>query len=98
MSDGAGSVGICGVFRPIIALTDLSDLDGDALVGDDWLPCPGFEMAEDATAFLRTGFRLSFVLATDTGVGIRLLSSTFEALGVDIGGEGAALKGPVCPR
>jgi len=77
MSDGAYSEGICGVFRPRIPLTDLSDLEGDALVGDDWLPCPEVEAFVDALTFLRAGFKFDLVLVVATGVGIRLLSSTF---------------------
>ena len=74
VSDGVGSAGICGIFRPMIPLTDLSDLDGDALVGD---PCPAeYHEEVDTTVFLRAGFRLGLALAIATGVGIRLLSST----------------------
>jgi len=57
-----------------MALTDLSDLAGDDLVGDDWFPCPELDTDEGATAFLRAGFKPGFVLAAPTGVGIRLLS------------------------
>lgn len=91
MSDGAYSEGICGVFRPRIPLTDLSDLDGDALVGDDWLP--EVEAFVDVLTFLRAGFKFSLVLAIATGVGIRLLSSTFRSLGIDVGVVGAVLIG-----
>jgi hypothetical protein len=97
MSDGAGSAGICGIFRPMIPLTDLSDLDGDALVGD---PCPAEHHEEvDATAFLRAGFRLGFALAIATGVGIRLLSSTLGNLWTDaVGGVEVVLMGAICGR
>ena len=92
MSDGTGSAGICGVFRPMIPLTDLSDLDGDALVGD---PCPAEHHEEvDATAFLRAGFRLGLVLAIATGVGMRLLSSTLGNLWTDaVGGVECRFNG-----
>ena len=77
-SDGAGSAGICGIFLPMMPLTDLSDLDGDALVGD---PCAAEHHEEvDPTVFLRAGFRLGFALAVATGVGMRLLSSTLGNL------------------
>jgi hypothetical protein len=98
MSDGACSVGICGVFRPRIFLTELNDLEGDALVGDDWLPCPELVNDVDAMAFLRAGFRFGLVLATATGVGIRLLSKTFVNFGIDVGVVGAVLIGPACAR
>jgi hypothetical protein len=84
MSDGAGSAGICGIFRPMIPFTDLSDLDGDALVGD---PCPAEHHEEvAATVFLRAGFRLGLTLVVATGVGIRLLSSTLGNLWADAAG------------
>ena len=97
MSDGVGSVGICGIFRPMIPLTDLSDLDGDALVGD---PCPAEHHAVlDATVFLRAGFRLGLVLAVATGVGIRLPSSTLGNLWTDVvGGVEVVLMGANCGR
>jgi hypothetical protein len=95
MSDGTGSAGICGIFRPMIPLTDLSDLDGDALVGD---PCPEHHKDVDATLFLRAGFKFGFALATATGVGIRLLSRTFGNLGRDVGGVEAVVAGPICGR
>ena len=94
MSDSACSEEICGVFLPRIPLTDLSDLEGDALVGDDWLPCPEVEAYVDALAFLRAGFKFDLVLFTATGVGIRLLSSTFGNLGTDAGVVGAVLIWP----
>jgi hypothetical protein len=93
VSDGAYSEGICGVFRPRIPLTDLSDLEGDALVGDDWPPCPELEEFVDAVTFLRAGFKFDLVLVIATGVGIRLLSSTFWNLGIDVGVVGAVLMG-----
>lgn len=92
ISNGAVSAGNCGAFRPIIPLTDLIDLAGDALVGDDWFPCPEIDTDEDATAFLRAGFKPGFVFTTDTGVGIRLLSCTLENFGVDGGGVGTGLR------
>lgn len=94
---GACSEGICGAFRPRIPLTDLSDLEGDALVGEDWFPCPAFEEV-DAMEFLSAGFRFGFVLAAATGVGIRLPSSTFAFvnLGIDVGVVGTVLTGPAC--
>lgn len=95
ISGGAGSEGICGVFRPRIPLTDLSDLEGDALVGDNWYPCPVLEEV-DAMAFLSAGFRFGFALAAATGVGIRLLSNTFVDFGIDVGVVGAVLTGPPC--
>jgi len=95
MSDGTGSVGICGIFRPMIPLTDLSDLDGDALVGD---PCPEHHKEVDATGFLRAGFKFGFALATATGVGIRLLSRTFGNLWRDVGGVEGVLVGTICGR
>jgi hypothetical protein len=91
MSGGACSKGICGVFRPRIPLTDLSDLEGDALVGDDWPPCPEVGAFVDALTFLRAGFKFDLVLVI--GVGIRLLSSTFGNLGIDVGVVGAVLMG-----
>ena len=96
ISDGTCSEGICGVFRPRIPLTDLSDLEGDALVGDDWLPCTEVEPDMDALAFLRAGFKLGLALVPATGVGIRLLSSEFGNLGIDVGVVGAVLMGPAC--
>ena len=84
-----------GVFRPRIPLTDLSDLDGDALVGDNWFPCPALEEV-DIMAFLSAGFRFGFILAAATGVGIRLPSSAFVNLGIDVGVVGAVLTGPAC--
>lgn len=95
ISGGACSEGICGAFRPRIPLTDLSDLEGDALVGDNWFPCIAFEEV-DAITFLSAGFRFGFVLTAATGVGIRLLSSTFVNLGIDVGVGGTVLTGPVC--
>jgi hypothetical protein len=97
MSDGVGSAGICGIFRPMIPLTDLSDLDGDALVGD---PCPAeHHEVLDATAFLRAGLRLGLALAVATGVGIRLLSSTLGNLWTDVvGGVEVVLMGAICGR
>jgi hypothetical protein len=97
MSDGVGSAGICGIFRPMIALTDLSDLDGDALVGD---PCPAEHHEEVVIAvFLRAGFRLGLALAVATGVGIRLLSSTLGNLWTDaVGGVEVVLMGANCGR
>jgi hypothetical protein len=70
----------------MIPLTDLSDLDGDALVGD---PCPEHHKDVDVAVLLRAGFKFGFALATATGVGIRLLSRTFgyrerEAGGVEV--------------
>lgn len=84
MSGGIGSAGICGIFRPMIPLTDLSDLDGDDLVGD---PCPEHHMDVELTVFFRAGFKFGFALAAATGVGIRLPSTAFENLGRDVGGE-----------
>ena len=95
ISGGARSEGICGVFRPRIPLTDLSDLEGDAFVGDNWFPCPALEEV-GAMAFLSAGFRFGFVLAAATGVGIRLPSSAFVNLGIDVGVVGAVLAGPAC--
>jgi len=96
MSDGVGSAGICGIFRPIIPLTDLSDLDGDALVGD---PCPPEHHDVDVTVFLRAGFKFGLALAIPTGVGIRLLSSTFGNLWTDpVGGVKLVLMGTICGR
>jgi hypothetical protein len=97
ISDGAGSTGIGGTFRPMILLTDLSDLDGDALVGD---PCPAERHVDaDATAFLRAGFRLGLGLAIATGVGIRLLSNTLGNLWADTaGGVEVVLMGAICGR
>ena len=74
MSDGIGSAGVCGIFRPMIPLTDLSDLDGDALVGD---PCPEHHMEVEATVLFKAGFKFGFALAAATGVGIRLPSTAF---------------------
>ncbi len=95
ISGGACLEGICGAFRPRIPLTDLSDLEGDALVGDNWFPCPAFEEV-DAMAFLSAGFRFGFVLVPATCVGIRLPSSTFVNLGIDVGVVGTVLAGPAC--
>ena|SRR5580698_6320002 len=96
MSDGVGSAGICGIFRPIIPLTDLRDLDGDALVGD---PCPAEHHEEVGTVFLRAGFRLGLALDVATGVGIRLLSSTLGNLCTDAaGGVEVVLMGAICGR
>jgi hypothetical protein len=95
MSDGAGSGGIGGIFRPMIPLTDLSDLEGDALVGDS---CPA-EHHDDAgaTVFLRAGFRLGLALAV--GVGIRLLSNALGNLWTDpVGGVEVVLMGAICGR
>jgi len=93
MSDGTGSAGICGIFRPMIPLTDLSDLDGDAFVGD---PCPEHHMDVDVAVVLRAGFKFGFALATATGVGIRLLSRTFGNRERDVGGVEAVLVGLIC--
>lgn len=94
MFDGAGSAGVCGIFRPMIPLTDLRDLDGDALVGD---PCPGGHHEE--VVFLRAGFRLDLPLVVATGVGIRLLSSALGNLWTDaVGGVEVVLIGDNCGR
>ena len=81
----------------MIPLTDLRDLDGDALVGD---PCPAGSHEEvDPTVFLRAGFRLGLALAVITGVGIRLLSSTLGNLWTDAaGGVEVVLMGAICGR
>jgi hypothetical protein len=67
----------------MIPLTDLSDLDGDALVGE---PCPGHHMDVDTTGFFRAGFKFGFALTAATGVGMRLPSRTFGNLGRAVGG------------
>jgi len=79
----------------MIPLTDLSDLEGDALVGD---PCAKHHEGVDATVFLRTGFRLGLALAVATGVGIRLPSSTFGNLWTDAVGGVEVLMGAICGR
>jgi hypothetical protein len=77
----------------MIPLTDLSDLDGDAFVGD---PCPEHHMDVDVAVVLRAGFKFGFALATATGVGIRLLSRTFGNRERDVGGVEAVLVGLIC--
>jgi len=82
----------------MIPFIDLSDLDGDALVGD---PCPENHDGVGATVFLRAGFKfgLALALAVATGVGIRLLSSTFVNLWTGVvGGVEVVFMGEICGR
>ena len=76
----------------MIPLTDLSDLDGDAFVGD---PCPAEHHVEvGTTVFLSAGFKLGLTLAVITGVGMRLPSSTLGNLWTDVvGGVKIVLTG-----